>query len=308
MDIVGYVRFPRWEEALDHRMAAIDDIEDRGIVDFGTDVPVLHRHGSKRTETIECGEDACVVLNGLRVLGNAESEALEEFCLECEDPFFRVENLLLELLQLGSDKSLGIGEGLFADVVLRRLFPVRVGDLDVIPEHVVETHLEGGNPRPLPLGLLEGGDPLLAAQRKRADLVKFRAVPGADDSPVGKGGGGIGLEGALEKRHDLGERMKPLPGLPEQAGGGGGNDALQTRCCNENGLESRHVPGGRASRANPCVEPFQVADPGQNVGASFPQPRIGNQLLNGVETGTDWRDGIERCVHPLFEQPPSHGS
>ena len=67
---------------------------------------------------------------------------------------------------------------------------VGVGDLQVVPEDLVEAHLERRDAGAVALALLQGGDVLLAAVAEVAQLVELGVVAGADHVAVGEDGGG----------------------------------------------------------------------------------------------------------------------
>ena len=53
------------------------------------------------------------------------------------------QDFFLVFLQLGRDVALGVLNRLLADVFGRNLFAVRVGDLDVVAENLIEPDLQG---------------------------------------------------------------------------------------------------------------------------------------------------------------------
>ncbi len=79
-----------------------------------------------------------------------------------------MQDFLFIFLQIRRDVPLGVRQRLLADVVSRDLLTVGVGDLDVVPEHVVETHLQRRNSGPFTFLLLQIRDPFFAAERHGA--------------------------------------------------------------------------------------------------------------------------------------------
>src|SRR5262245_43670554 len=86
----------------------------------------------------------------------------EELGLKRPQSLFRPEYFRLVFFELRRDEALAAGDRLLARVVARHELEVRVGDLDVVAEHLVVAHLERCDPRASALACFEGGDPALA--------------------------------------------------------------------------------------------------------------------------------------------------
>ena len=66
--------------------------------------------------------------------------------------------------------TLGIGEGLLSHEVLGHLVQVRLRDLEVVPEDLVEPDAQAGNAGAGGFGFLIVGEPLLASGSRVAKL------------------------------------------------------------------------------------------------------------------------------------------
>ena len=84
----------------------------------------------------------------------------EDLALELEDLLLGRQHLRFQLLQLGRGEALGVDQRLLAIVVRRRQVQVRLRDLDVVAEDVVEPDLERGDAGALPLARLDLRDVL----------------------------------------------------------------------------------------------------------------------------------------------------
>src|SRR5207247_47180 len=73
-------------------------------------------------------------------------------------------------------------------VVVRDLHGVRVADLDVVAEDLVEAHLQGADAGSPPLPVLELRDPLARAPRRIQDGVEVNVEPWPDDAVAALGG------------------------------------------------------------------------------------------------------------------------
>jgi hypothetical protein len=94
-----------------------------------------------------------------------------------------LQDLALERAQLVGDVALGVLGGLLAHELRRqRHLAVRVRDLDVVAEHLVEPDLQARDAGALDEFLLVARQPLGAVARERAQLVEFGVEAGADQA------------------------------------------------------------------------------------------------------------------------------
>src|SRR5204862_7215879 len=100
------------------------------------------------------------------------------------DPSRGPEHLRFGWLELRGHEPLGAGERLTPFVVGRHAILVRVRDLDVVAEDLVEPDLEGRDRGALPLARLERGDVLLPAVARVFELVQLAIVARADGVAV----------------------------------------------------------------------------------------------------------------------------
>ncbi len=120
-----------------------------------------------------------------RFPGDARAQIDEKLPLDFEDALVGGEDFALVFLQLRTSEALGVDEGLLALVVAGREMQVRFGDLDVVPEDLVEADFERSDIGALPLALFHRGDDLLAVLAEIAQLVEFGVKAAADDAGIG---------------------------------------------------------------------------------------------------------------------------
>ncbi len=118
------------------------------------------------------------------------ADLLEQGVFQLADLLLGPQHLLLVFLQLRRDEALGVGERLVADIVLRDVREVRLGDLDVVAEDLVVADLERADAGALPLALLDARDPALAFGADGAQFVKLGVMAFLDQPafPQRKGG------------------------------------------------------------------------------------------------------------------------
>ena len=149
----------------------------------------------------------------------------------------------------------------FRMIVLRYIGQIRLRDLDIIPEDPVVAHLERADAGPLPLALLDGGDPPLAFGTDAAQLVQFRAVTLLDQLALPERIGRIVGDSAVDQlEHLAADRPNPRP-CRRSAGHCRPTSSSLTRGSTANGLfERQQVPGIGHAERSPADQPLQVID------------------------------------------------
>ncbi len=187
---------------------------------------------------------------------------------------------------------------------------MRVGDLEIVPEDLVEPDLERGNPGPLALALLQRGDVLLSAVPEVAALVELRVVAPADDATIRerhrrprleRGGQFLGQVGEeVESLLDLDQCRAPLaarePAEPFE----------HVRQPEERIPERAQIARGRAAGRGPAGEPLHVAHAFERLAEPGPPPRILHQRLHRVEPLVDPGGIAKRREQPGTEHSRAH--
>src|SRR5712692_8603381 len=88
--------------------------------------------------------------------------------------------------ELRRQVTLGASQRLLSDIVGRDGDRVGVADLDVVPEHLVESDLQRSDAGPQALGGFEGGDPLARALRRVGDPVELGVITAPDGAAVAR--------------------------------------------------------------------------------------------------------------------------
>src|SRR4029077_16895204 len=145
---------------LDQRVTAADDLDPRFVAQDRSHPAVTRRHGAQRGHGIELPEPGSGIEQVLAGGSDAPADLAEECLLAGDHCALRVENQRLLLLELGRDIALAVDERLLAHVLPRDRLPVRVADLDVVAEHLIEADLQRADAGPLAFGLFQGGDPV----------------------------------------------------------------------------------------------------------------------------------------------------
>ena len=98
------------------------------------------------------------------------ADATVQVYLHLLDTVAGVENHGLVFFKLRREEPLAIDEGLLADIFLRHLLEVGIGDLDVVAENVIEAHFQALDAGSLSLFKLQSGEVLFGAA---GDLTQF---------------------------------------------------------------------------------------------------------------------------------------
>ena len=169
---------------LEHRMAAVDDLERLAVVHVRPHVAPLVGDVRQPHEDVERAHRPRRPQELLGVCRDLAAHLDEQLELEARDALLRPEHAALVLLQLRRDIALGADQRLAPDIVGGHLLGMRVADLDRIPEHAVEADAEASDPRPLALAPLEGGDPVPRLARRALEVAQLRVPSLADEAAL----------------------------------------------------------------------------------------------------------------------------
>src|SRR5260370_10927478 len=160
------------ESFLDDRMTCGDDEKFTAGVELGPDVAAVGREFGERGKHVELRDGRRCFAQRRRFPGDARAQIDEKLPLNFEDALIGSEYFALVFLQLCTSEALGVDEGLLALVVAGREMQVRLGDLDVVAENLVEADFERSDVGALALALFHRGDDLLAVLAEIAQLVE----------------------------------------------------------------------------------------------------------------------------------------
>ena len=165
-------------------MTPIPDLDTARLVDLWTTVVVARRDLRQRDQTVEQRHIVRGLLHALHILRDGIAHIAEKLVLELVQLLLRTEDLILKLLELLRRVALRARQGLLPDIVRRHEVLEAVRHLDTVAEDTVKLHLQGLDPRALPLPLLELRKPLLAVQLRLHVAVRLRVVALADDAAI----------------------------------------------------------------------------------------------------------------------------
>ena len=112
MHVIRHVALPEGELLLDDGVAPSTDIDDEAIIDDGAGVALRDGYLGKRTEAVQLGNDAGILLQWADEARETYKKLAIETSFEAGDTLFGAEDLLLVLFELGEDVALGVGERL----------------------------------------------------------------------------------------------------------------------------------------------------------------------------------------------------
>ena len=291
---------------LEHGMPALDDRERVAAIDQRPHVAARVRHLGQRREHVEPGQRAGRRQELVRARRHAPAHVLEQLVLELPTPLVGAERLRFVFFQLGRHVALGAGERLPPHVLGGHARGLRVGHLDAVAEHAVESDPETREPRPGALAFLQPGDP-----RPRLTGISHEGreplVPAlADHAAVVEGQRRLVLE---RRRQELAQLVQG-----RQCGArfadrlrverfGGTADLGERRQARAQTDEVARVgdPEGRAAG-----QPFEVADAAQERAQARP---LGGRLDQRADRRLARRDrrGVEqRPQEPLAQEASPH--
>ena len=165
-------------------MTPIPDIDTPRLVDLRTTVVVARRNLRQRDKTVQQRHIVRGLLHALHILRDGIPHIAEKLVLELVQLLLRTEDLILKLLELLRRVALRARQRLLPDIVRRHEVLEAVRHLDTVAEDTVKLHLQGLDPRALPLPLLELREPLLTVQLRLHVAVRLRVVALPDDAAI----------------------------------------------------------------------------------------------------------------------------
>ena len=176
-------------------MAPSDDV-DAGLVAEHRPYPsLLGRDGGEGGHRVELAEPGGGIKQVASRGRNAPAELSEESVLARHHRALRVEHQRFLFLERRGDVALAVDQRLLAHILRWDRFPVRVADLDVIAEHLVEADLQGPDPGALSLRLLEAADPVAGRARAGPNPIQLGVKPRPKDPTILERAGQLIQEG-----------------------------------------------------------------------------------------------------------------
>ena len=162
MDVVRNELVTR-HHALDHRMTARKNAQREIVRDARARITLAHRDFGERRKNVHDRNRARHRMQPRHFLSRPDAESVEELALALLDAFARREHALLVLLERRRDEALSVRDRLTSLKVGGNQMKIRLRDLDVVAEHLVEADLERLDARALPLVRLNARDRVASA-------------------------------------------------------------------------------------------------------------------------------------------------
>ena len=314
-DVVGHEALAA-EGVLDHRVAAVLDVEHVVRQDLGADVAAQGSGLGEGGQDIQLGQAA----GGAQQAGGGGAQALahlaEQAQLDLVDALLGVEHQRLVFLHLGGDVALGVDQGLLADVVGGRQPGVGAGDLDVIAEDLVVADLEGLDAGALALDAFQVGDPLAGMAGALHHPIQLGGEAGADDAGVGEGGGRVIGDGGFEQGQLIGAQVEVAQHVFQAGAGSAGadrgqagvlqnlGDAAQAGEGLAHGDQVARLGGAAGYAVGQAFQVVQGLEGGAQLGA---QQAAGEEEGHALLALADVGDIQQRLADPLAQQALAHG-
>ena len=216
---------------------------------------------------------------------------LEQFAFARLDPLGRAQHAFLVLLECRRDKALARRNRLPPLIVRRNGREVRVGDLDVVPEHFVESNLERRDSSACSFLGLNARDRVAPTVAETAQVVEVGVDSGRDCRLVANRERRSLDERRTDLRREfrgivpLRENFAEAPRIIRNAMEGGGN----SRQRRERIAERAKLTRSAASRCRFRREPFDVSHVVDRVAHRFARDDVGAQRPDGIEPRVDSR-------------------
>ena len=205
-------------------------------------------------------------------------ERAEQLRLARRHPLLGAEHAGLVVLELGRHVPLGGGQRLPPLVVGGHPGRVRVGDLEVVAEHLVEADLERRDPGALALPLLERGDVLPAAVAQRAELVEL---------------GVVALRGSRRRR-----RAAPAAAPRAPPASSAARSASRSSSSTASARAAARPPRGQRRGGERARAPRHIGQPEERVAQRAELARGGASRRGAAGQPLDVPHAVERLAQP----------
>ena len=285
------------------------DAEGRLVVHGRAGPLVPTRFVRETGEDVELRDGAREAVGRLVHRGDGVAQLGEERLLPSHGALARVEDLLLELLELGRDVPLGVLERLLAGEGIRGALRLRARELDVVPEDAVVADLEVGQVVLLDQLLLVGGEVGGGVALEASALVEFR-VDALPEEPALAHVARRVVDASGDDR--LGERRERFAELVEGVrvlgeGVGAPEGLAEGRQRVEGASQRDDVAGGGATEPDPGDDAGDVLHGLEAVGEFLVDAGVGEE---GRDAGVARFDliAVDRgSGEPVAQEPTSHG-
>ena len=309
-NVVGNERFSALfrGQALDDGMAPGGDLYLSRRAEPRPDVIALGGNLRQPAQQVELPDGSGGGADASGLLRRFLASLAEDSALDLENPFLRFQHLRFPLLELGRGEPFRVDQGLLAVVMVGNLGGVRLRDLDIEPENVVEADFERVDAGLFALAPLHPGDESAAVAANFPQLVELAVEAGGDDSPVAdverrRLGDGPGNAPA-----DVGKLVHALEQIAHAPALKAACPAAQRRQKFEGIAESDQISRRCRAGRHPGEKPFHVRRLLELAAQLAARDRGGVQLGDGLVPLFDLRLPDRRLQNPFPEQARAHRS
>ena len=297
------------QKLFDDRMAAADDEQLAGSVEFRARVAAVRGQLCERSEHVELRDGRGGAPQAPLACAAIPSAPRRKLALDFEDALVGGENFALVFLQLGRGEALGIHQRLLALVVRGREMQIGLRNLDVVAEDLVEANLQRGDAGAFALALFHRGDDLLAVLAEVAQFVEFGVVTAADHARVGGERRRLVGDGAFEPLAHVGKfvdlpwrsRSSSLPPMR-----GGVRKFFSTGSCASDLRSATSSRGVARPSVMRLVRRSRSWMPRSSLRISPRTTVCCDEMRHGVEARLDGVAVDQRAQHPGAQQTRAH--
>ena len=223
--------------------------------------------------------------------------------LALSDLLPRGEHNRLFLLQLRREVALSARQRLLADVVVGDRNGVRVADLDVVTEHLVEPDLQRADPRPAPLRRFQRADPLACATRRLGNAVELAVESRPDRTSLSSHRRRVFDQGAGKLCRQLRGGADLSRQLPDHQRSASAKNVPESRDGFKGAPQGDELARIRVALRRPGGEALEVADGLQRTTQSLAEVCSAHQLCHCTQAQLDRLGVSHRGTQPR-PQPP----
>ncbi len=306
-DVVGNVLGTDGKEALDDRVAAVADVDRVTLVEQGAGITAFDGVTGEGKKDVEPADGGGVTLEGRNRKPQPRDELGVNTGFDLEDTALGGEDLLLVLLELGSNVTLGPFEGLLTNPIGGNLVAVGVANLETVTEDVVINDLEGRNTGTGNLALGHLGQDLLTAGSRTAKVVELEVDPVSNNTAfLDLVRGGVGKKvGGDTGANRLTRVERVESGL--QLGVVGEKEA-EFRDRVERSAKSNKFAGKNTAVGDTSGSALKVTDMGDGSSKALGKLGLARKGFYGVEAASKLVQILERQGDPMFQKPTAHRS
>ena len=292
--------------AVKHRMAPGTDVQEIVVGDLRAAVGVALGAVGERAENVYFGECGSAQLNLRRECPCKSAQVLKQLNFQCFRLVFGTENAAFHFLEFRRDEAFAVGQGLFADVVVRDGGQMGFRDLDEIAEHAVVVDFQRLDSAPLLFLRLQFRDPSLAVRRGGAERIQFRMVSRADHAAVGDGRGRFVDDRAQDFSGKLGHFADVFTQAFHKREIVGGKQRPDRGDHFETVREREHVAGIDGSDVEARDDAFEIAHRAHGFPQFRKRQRIVLENADHILPFDDPVHVLQRLQQPAAHQAASH--